>query len=405
MSGDYITRFGLAGVVWRSAVRAPLRLAALFLLLALISFFLTTAELLQSGIGEAADRGAKRLGADLMVVPAGEDIQVGRGLFGGVPVRFALPQGAVRAVAAAPGVKAVAPQYFLFAARSSCCDTGKLLLVGFDPARDFTVLPWIRGGRGDISDDRSVVAGGAVRKAEGAELRFHNRRFIVAGRLEKSGLGYFDNAVFIPTPGLAATERASLKEGAVPFNLPWERPSILLALVSPGVDPERTAALLQQQVPGIRVLTMPQLFREKKELVARLAAWRTPVTTIAWLLAMTAGFAVRLPWWRERRPLLGLLRACGIGRWALVRLFALETLLLCAAAMAAGGVMALLLLRFAAPSLVAAVGLPFSIEAGALYAVSAPRLWLIFTGAMTLEAVCMLFLLLRSEPADLVRRG
>ncbi|HZV81352.1 MAG TPA: ABC transporter permease, partial [Geobacteraceae bacterium] len=317
VNGQHLSRFGLAGLAWRMSARAPFRLAALFLLLALVSFFLTGAELLQRGMGEAADRGAKRLGADMMVVPSGAEIQVDRGLFGGAPVRLALPRGVERAVAASRGVKAVAPQYFLFAANSPCCDTGELLLVGFDPARDFTVLPWLRSDKGSFDDDRSVVAGGVVRKAKGAELRIYNRHFTVAARLEKSGLGYFDNAVFIPVAGLAAMEQTSLQGGAIPFKLPWDRPSILLVLLSPGVDPEGTAAMLEQQVPGIRVLTMPQLFREKRDRVTKLAAWSTPLAVTSWLLAMLAGLAVWFPWWRERRPLLGLLQVCGIGRGAL----------------------------------------------------------------------------------------
>lgn len=397
-------RFGLAGLAWRMALGSPLRLAALFLLLAALSFILTGVELFQAGMGEAADRGAKRLGAEMMVVPAGAEIQVGRGLFGGAAVRLTLPQGVTELVTATPGVTSVAPQYFLFAAKSPCCDTGELLLVGFDPDKDFTVLPWLANARGYNGGDRSVLAGGSVRKGVGAELRIYNRLFSVDGRLEKSGLGYFDNAVFIPTAGLAAMERTSLQGGAIPFKLPRERPSILLVRLSPGTSPERTAGMLERELPGIRVLTMPQLFREKRDRVAQLAAWRVPLTVAAWLLATVAGCAAWLPWWRERRPLLGLLQVCGFARGAIVRLFAVEALLVSMAAMAIGGVLAWLLLDRAAPYLVTLLELPLRIDGSALYRATAPRLWLLFTGTMTLEAVCLYCLLLRREPAELVRR-
>lgn len=398
------TRFGPAGLCWRMAVREPSRSAALFLLLFLVSFCLSGAELLQQGMAAAADRGTRRLGADLMVVPAGADVQVGMGLFGGLPVRLALPAGAEREVHATPGVETVAPQYFLFAAKSPCCDTGELLLVGFDPGRDFTVLPWIRG-KADLTGDRSVVVGGAVRKAVGAELRIYNRIFTVSGRLEKSGLGYFDNGVFIPVAGLAAMERTSLQGGAVPFKLPKERPSLLLVKLSPGTDPERTASLLEGRIPAARVLTMPQLFREKRQRVERLAAWRTPLVVAGWLLALAAGVAVQLPWWRERRPLLGLLLSSGIGRGTIIRIFAMETLLLSLAALTAGGLLASLVLGRSAPLLVSALGLPLVIDAGALYAAAAPRLWLLFAGGLTIETVVLYGLLLRREPAELARRG
>lgn len=403
--GRQVPCFGPVGLCWRMMARAPLRSAALFFLLLFISFLLSGAELLHRGISEAVDRGAKRLGADLMVVPAGADVRVGMGLFGGLPVRLSLPSGTERQVAAAPGVMAVAPQHFLVAAKSPCCDTGELLLVGFDPERDFTVLPWIRGEKVDVTGAGSVLAGGAVRKGVGAELRLFNHTFTVAARLEKSGLGYFDNTVFIPAAGLSAMERTSQQGGAVPFRIPRDRPSLLLVRLSSGVDPDRTAALLEGVIPGARVLTMPQLFREKRGVVERLDTWRTPLEWGGWLLAIFAGGVVQLPWWRERRPLLGLLRSCGMARGTMVGIFAMETLLLAGAAMAAGALLAALVAGLAAPLLVSTLGLPLAIDAGALYGGGAPRLWLLFSGAMTLETALLYWLLLRHEPAQLVRRG
>lgn len=400
-----VSRFGPAGLCWRMTVRAPARSAALFLALFFISFLLSGAELLQRGMADAADRGSKRLGADLMVVPAGAEVRVGMGLFGGLPVRLALPAGTEREVSAAPGVTAVAPQYFLFAAKSPCCDTGELLLVGFDPGRDFTVLPWLKGGERDVSGDRSVVVGSTVRKAPGAELRIYNRTFTVAGRLEKSGLGYFDNGVFIPAAGLSAMELASRQGGAVPFTLPGQRPSLLLVKLSPDADPERTAARLEERIPGVRVLTMPQLFREKREHVARFAAWRTPLLAACWLPALVAGLVVQLPWWRERRPLLGLLLSCGIGRWTVVRIFATEMLLLSLAALTTGGLLAEPLAGRLAPLIISALGVPLVIDASALYAGAAPRLWILFAGGLVLETVVLYAFLLRREPAELIRRG
>ncbi|MBT0653830.1 FtsX-like permease family protein [Geomobilimonas luticola] len=396
-------RFGLAGLAVRMTVRAPLKLFSMGFLLALVSFLLAGVVLVRSGVEEATARGAKRLGADLMVVPQGAEVPLGAGLFGGVPVRFSLPEGIDRRIAVMPGVLVAAPQYFLSSAPASCCETGNLLLVGFDPSRDVTVLPWLSPHVRLKMETGSILVGGSVMKGTGAALRFYNHPFTVAARLEKTGMGYFDNAVFIPLDGVSAMERSSGSAGGVSLRVPWGRPSILLVRLAPSIVPRDMASLLERRYPGIKVLTIPGLFRENRLRMEKLARGQLPLAAAAWLFAVLGGGALQFLYWRERRSSLGLLQAFGCGKGVLMLLFGAEAFVLSLAGMVAGSAGAFFVLRLFASYFAVTAGMPLLLGGLDLSLSGLPWLWLVFAGTMAVEAVIIMFLMLRREPADLLR--
>lgn len=384
--------------------RSYLKFSALGILFALISFVLTGTLLLERVVAETVTTGAGRLGADLMVIPAGVEIPLGNPLIGSLPVRRSLPAGIESSVAAIRGISQSAPQYFLTSASDSCCDTGELLLVGFDPARDFTVRPWLKGDGRDNPGGEEVLAGGGVLKWRGAQLRLYNQVFRVVARLDKSGVDSFDNAVFIPLSGLAAMERASGSRGAVQLKVPWGRPSMLLVKLSPGVEAKRTAALLEQKYPGVQVLAMSGPLKEKRDEMVGFAALLAPLVLLSWLLAITAGGAVQFLYWQERKPVLGLLQAWGWGRRHLFFFFGLEALILSLLGIIAGSMASLLLLRYFSSALAAVTGLSILTGYGSSLSISGLfGLWGEFAGAMAAEAIIILLFFIRREPAALMR--
>lgn len=399
---DHGGRFGPAGLVWRLTCRCRSKLYPLCLLMTIIALLLAVVALTGQGMEAALATSAGRLGADLMVIPAGAEVPLNATLIGGVPLKRLLPAGVEKSVASLPGVCQVAPQYFLSSAPATCCETGNLLLIGFDPARDFTVLPWLPQKLPLLRESDDLLVGGGVMKARGAELRLYNRSFRVAARLEKSGIGYFDNAVFIPLAGVSAMERSS-RTGAMPLPVHWERPSLLLVQLSAGADPRTTAAAMERAIPDVRVLTIPELFHRERTKMAQLAAARRPLVLAGWLLALATGGAVQIFYWRDHRKTLGLLQVWGYGRRTLLPLFAGETFLLALLAMTVGSLAALLLVRYFAGYLTLSLGVPLLLGAGAASIAGIPWLCLSFAAGMAIETLLIILCLLRQEPAVLMR--
>jgi len=393
---------GLAGLVLRMATRHSGRLCVNLLSMALISFVLLGALLLGEGIAREAARAAGRLGADIMIVPKGTGISGKAKLLGAIPVGSTLPTGIEERVAAITGISRIAPQYLLSSAADPCCEMGEVLLVGFDPSRDFTVQPWLRPQDGLPDNGRQILAGARVMKAPGAAMRFFNQTFTLTARLEQSRSATFDTALFIPLEGLASMERSS-RSGGGRLSIPWGSPSLLLLRLASGIEPRQMALELERQYPGIQALPIDEALRSERIHLEGLVSGRGPFVATAWLIALLSGGTLLLSNFQARRPSLGLLCSYGYGKGLLAAMFALETFLLSLAGMAAGGVAAFFALGLSAQYLALATGVPLG--SGWLSRSAAAASWSLpaFAGALGVTATMIVLFMLRSEPADLLR--
>lgn len=395
-------RIGLAGLVLRMATRRSGRLCINLLAMALISFLLTGALLLGQGIAQGATRGAGQLGADIMIVPKGSGFSGGEKLIGGIPVGSSLPAGIEERIAATAGVSRVAPQYLLTSAADPCCELGEILLVGFDPSRDFTVRPWLRPGDGLPGNERQLLAGARVMKAPGAAMRFFGHTFTLTARLEQSRSATFDTALFIPLEGLAAMERSS-RSGGGGLTIPWGKPSLLLLRLAAEIEPRQMALALERQNPGIQALPVGEPVRSERLRMESLGDCREPLAAAAWLIALLSGGTFLLSNFRERRASLGLLHAYGCGSGPLAIMFATETFVLTLGGMAAGGAAAFLALRLSGQYLAMATGVPLLSGWLSRSAVAVGWSFPAFAGAMSISAGIIVLAIMRSDPADLLR--
>lgn len=394
-------RGGFAGLALRMAMGRTDRFFAHLLAMALIAFVLAGALLLGQGIAQESARSAGRLGADIMIVPKETGVSAAA-LIGGITVGASLPEGIATSIAAMAGVTRVAPQYVFRSAADPCCEHGDILLVGFDPSRDFSITPWLRPEDRLPADDGEILAGARVMKAPGAAMRFFNRTFTLASRLEKSGSAPFDTALFVPLEGLKAMARSSRAAGSR-FSIPWGRPSILLLMLEPSLDQRQTALALEGRHPGIQALAIDEAARSSRLRLERRARGQASLAAAAWLIALLAGGLFLFSTLRQRRTSLGLLRSFGWGKWSLALLFALETFVLSLAGMAAGSLTAGLALTLGSEYLALATGVP--LPSGWLPRAAAAISWGVptFAGALSIVASIIVLFLLRRAPADLLR--
>src|SRR5262249_1425360 len=107
------------------------------------------------GIATSIDLGFSRMGADLVVVPKDTLVNLTIALLTVEPTERTLGAELADEVAKSPGVGRVAPQR-LYRVPAPGAHAHEAALITFDPARDFTVLPWLKEkldrppGRGDV---------------------------------------------------------------------------------------------------------------------------------------------------------------------------------------------------------------------------------------------------------------
>src|SRR5665647_3840694 len=74
-----------------------------------------------SAVGSGLEKGMARLGADIMVFPAGFEGSGTKILMGSEPSNFYMPEAKMNEVAAVKGVSRVSPQLYITSTKLICC--------------------------------------------------------------------------------------------------------------------------------------------------------------------------------------------------------------------------------------------------------------------------------------------
>jgi putative ABC transport system permease protein len=311
--------------------RRSFRSICLIALVAALAFVLFGGSLITHSLINGTDGLAKRLGADILIVPKGYDQTIEGILLRGEPSTFYMSAEWVEKISAVDGVAAVSPHLFVASLNASCCSV-PIQLIGFDQKTDFIVEPWLRTSLpGKLTDDE-VVIGGAVSGRIGGTLTFFDRIYRIAAKMENTGTG-FDASIFM---NMDAARRAAkdyaAKEETSPSpeeTLSSESISSIAVLIEDGF----TAAGMTRKInnefgysrSGIVVVPAKSIISNVSVGLRALTTFISVLSVILWILStlvLTIVFSVIL---NERKQEFGILRSLGITRKKLVALVLLES--------------------------------------------------------------------------------
>jgi putative ABC transport system permease protein len=317
----------------RNLLRKPASTAAIMLGMAAVSGSLFALSIIYSSGTESILRGISRLGADAMVVPAGVmegawGVKGAPALISGGPAAVYMDAAVAEGLRDMPAVEAAACQVFIVSARLACCSVSDVALIGFEPERDFTITPWLREnlGRGLLDDE--IIVGGDILSEPGGRMRFYGKLFLIAGKLEPTGMGYMDDSVFIPMPGAREMIARSGEEAESPLDIKPDEVSAVMLRLNNSAPHEETAVRIEHMFPGHGVVLAGEVVRNarrnialplKAALAAGVLQWAASLVMVGVLYGLSLS---------GRRKELGILRAVGARRGQLMRLFALEAVLL-----------------------------------------------------------------------------
>ena len=267
-----------------------------------------------------------RMGADLLVVPRHTLVNITASLLTVQPTSETLPAHLADTLAAMPGVARVAPQRIV----PALVDGHAADLIAFDPARDFSVLPWLDHREGPLRRD-SIIAGSRVSGQPRGEVAVCGKPMKIYGRLAKTGVGPFDEAWFVGFDGLAdiaafcraghavapasagavAGERAHHIDGQACLpDLRLDRVSAFLLQLAPGVKIDEVRFALGR-LPDVRIVEGNPVLTASRQALSTLllgtalfALFQLTALLIVVSLLFSAMVQER---WRE----VGLLRAMG----------------------------------------------------------------------------------------------
>ena len=316
-------------------LRNPFRSFGLSLLIALLASVLLVGGLLSLSLSKGLNRLSSRLGADVIVIPQGSEINDQTILLQGDSKYAYLPQGALEFIRGLAGVEQATPQYFLTTLSSSCCEQ-KVLIIGFDPASDFVIQPWIREVLTEKLPKGAIVVGSDISVGEKKTVKFFDHEYPVAASLEPVG-NKLDQAVFVDVATLAQIREAAKAKGVVFLHQDVrsdgsEAPlySSVLIKLRAGADIDRLSQEIHTRFDGVQIRTRKDLFsgREKSANFLQIVVWSiVGLFLVIAVAAIVISFSLST---RERRREYALLRIVGYARKRLRTLVLGESLLVSA---------------------------------------------------------------------------
>lgn len=143
----------------------------------------------------------RRLGADLVVYPTTclNQVEKKRLLMLGTPVNCHQPRSALVRMSSNEDIAAVSYQLYV---SETLADGTTRWIVGFEPATDFVLSPWIAEGEGTSLPRGSVLVGSAVADGHAETMSIYGMQRPIGAHLLATG-SELDDAVFVPMDTLA----------------------------------------------------------------------------------------------------------------------------------------------------------------------------------------------------------
>lgn len=367
----------------RNLLRRPGRTAALTVLVIFLAVSLFAGSAIVLSLNSGLDNLEKRLGADLIVVPATSrgKIDPEKIYLQGTTGYYYMDADRTETIRNLDGVKQASGQVYLASLRAECCSM-PIQVIGFDPETDFTIYPWIgervKSGLGELE----VVIGSRVNAGVGETLRIYGKSCLVVARLDATGTG-LDTAVYCTMDTMAQLLDAAkdLNHELKISGDPAETVSAIYVKTEPG-EADRVAGKITQSFrnPKVTVIQTKTFTSDVENSLSGVARTITVLIICVWALALILLTAAFLLLGGERKREFATLRALGLSRNQLAGLALKEALLVSAFGGAAGIGLALLGLLPFSRLIESALGLPFLQPGG---------LTMLLLGAVTLAAVCI----------------
>lgn len=401
----------LASLALQNLGRRKARSLLLIMAVAVASGVVFTGATLMRSIESSMAVGFTRLGADMMVVPEGALTNITAALLTVEPTDLVLDQD-LFAKAGLASVSRAAPQKIARVEHSGIgSHHDSVDLIGFDPALDFTVRPWLVEKINRDMRPGDVILGAARAAPLGSELLIFGKPHTVYGRLGKTGVGTHERGVFMTFDTLEALAGSIHGHGhghggGPPAVLQKGKVSGFLVELAPGATPLQARFAILSTLRGVKVVTGDSTMSGIRQ---GLAALLNGILALMVLMFASTALMVSVLFSAivtERRGELGLLKAIGARRGQIVGMMVIEAVIATGAGGVLGVALGVLVMRLYERSLVyylENIGVPFVWLDG-------PRIVIVAVAAVVMASIIGALGSLypawrasRRDPYDLVR--
>jgi putative ABC transport system permease protein len=199
-----------------------------------------------------------------------------------------------------------------------------VLLIGFDPKTDFSVVSWMAEAAKGQFTDNDIIVGREIPTLKGRELSFYGELFRVKGVLAPTGMNYLDNSAFITLDAAYDMADKSGKQAMTEVNVTREMISTVLVKAADGYSPNRVATKIEYAIDGVKAIPSNEVVTTVKESLSKLFAFLFAIGGVVWIMALLLIAVVFSMIVNERQREIGLLRAMGAKKGFMFRLIMVE---------------------------------------------------------------------------------
>lgn len=241
-------------ISYLNLTRKPFRSIALTAIVAVLSFALFGGTILSLSFKNGLDSVKARFGADIIVVPSGHEGAQEAILLSGEPTCFYFNKSVVDALKEVEGISKITTQFYLTSMSASCCDL-PLQIIGFDPATDFTIQPWILETTQTEITDGQLIVGSDIVLFDHNYLKIYGSEYPVAAQLAKTGTG-IDQSVYASFDTIKVMFEAAKAKGMffTPDTSVETSVSSVMIKVEEGCDIEKVIGGLRSAADDIQII-------------------------------------------------------------------------------------------------------------------------------------------------------
>ncbi|MBQ7220962.1 MAG: ABC transporter permease [Synergistaceae bacterium] len=214
----------------------------------ILAAFLFAGTAIILGLSDGAITLSRRLGADIMIVPAGFDPHTDSIFLTIKPSASYLPDDALSSLQALgiDSIDIITPQVFMATLRASCC-AYPVQIMGIDYESDFIVKSWLADSLNAPLNDGEIILGYHSTGEVGGTITFFGKDLRIAGRLERTGMG-LDSSVFVNRNTIIDLAEAADKIKPQKLAADHGLVSVLMVKLRPGADTTQTSRRINRSL-------------------------------------------------------------------------------------------------------------------------------------------------------------
>jgi putative ABC transport system permease protein len=314
MNRDTPKIYSLGEIAWKTVSRKIFRNIVLVLSVAMLVSLLVFALLFDRAIKQDIAEASKKLGADIVIVPA-ESVELAEEfILESNEKTFYMDEFVFESMQDLDIVERATFHVYLSTLESECCSIIDGQVVAIDPETDFVVKPWLSTDAPLAEGE--VYVGSYVHEFLGLinTATLFGKGIKVAGHLEETGTG-LDHGIFMRKADLDAISveaTGQRKESDI---------SIVFLKLKEGVDIDDAVATIRNVNPTVGLMTRGSIGKDVRSTLKDIVRIFTITILIASTLSILLAWSTFTAMTNERKREVGILQAIGARRDHIIKMF------------------------------------------------------------------------------------